>query len=274
MPNWVQTNLTITGPTDQLDTLAQILSGNNFSFKEIIPMPPPLDIPAGSDTDMALIYTCYEKYGAAVTDVPDSILKDIDEFGFAGLWDPENERIAADAQDVYENKIYEAKKALSELKDGTSDFTIPKASAETPLTVPVLNKRSFSVVGEMMRANILNYGSSTWYNWCRKNWGTKWDASDVEFRQEENSHAISLSFQTAWSVPMPIIEAMSKMYPKLEFNGEYADENIGSNCGRFTLQNGNGSVVKPSKVDLAIRLACDVWGYDADEYLGENDKEE
>jgi len=54
------------------------------------------------------------------------------------------------------------------------------------------------------------------YEWCVQNWGTKWNFGDVEIQDKEN--ALDYSFTTAWSVPMPILFKMSKMFPNLIFN--------------------------------------------------------
>lgn len=71
-------------------------------------------------------------------------------------------------------------------------------------------------------------------DFARKVWGTKWNAC-------EQSHDVSLgaaSFETAWSCPHGVLEALSKRFPDEEIAVEFADEDIGSNCGSFTLKNG------------------------------------
>ena len=53
-----------------------------------------------------------------------------------------------------------------------------------------------------------------WYDWRLENWGTKWDASDIDWQGlEENDNGtvtIHLSFQTAWSPPEGIFDALNK----------------------------------------------------------------
>lgn len=70
------------------------------------------------------------------------------------------------------------------------------------------------------------------YEWCRDHWGTKWDAYDIGFDYD------SVYFQTAWSTPLPIWAELSKRFPDLRLEVEYADEDIGSNCGRLAYMNG------------------------------------
>ena len=37
---------------------------------------------------------------------------------------------------------------------------------------------------------------------------------------------------TAWSAPIPVIKKLSEMYPNIELTLEFADEDLGQNCGR------------------------------------------
>ena len=71
-------------------------------------------------------------------------------------------------------------------------------------------------------------------DFARDAWGTKWNACD-------SSHDIGLGeakFDTAWSFPTPVMLKLSENFPDDEIAIEYADEDIGSNCGRMTLKGG------------------------------------
>lgn len=57
------------------------------------------------------------------------------------------------------------------------------------------------------------------YDWCCKNWGTKWDAVDPEVLIGENN--ATFYFESAWTPPTPVIKALTKMYPSLRFDHEY-----------------------------------------------------
>ena len=61
-----------------------------------------------------------------------------------------------------------------------------------------------------------------WYHWRVHNWGTKWDL-DEEAVQEilEDENCLILEFDTAWSPPVPLVEAICKLFPQLEFQLEY-----------------------------------------------------
>lgn len=68
-----------------------------------------------------------------------------------------------------------------------------------------------------------------WYDWHCAFWGTKWGAYDCYTEISEDS--ITFVFSTAWSYPSPIIEKL-KLFG-LDFELKYADEDLGSNCGRI-----------------------------------------
>lgn len=79
-------------------------------------------------------------------------------------------------------------------------------------------------------------GKNNWYDWRIANWGTKWNCygytSETEFEDGK------LKFLTAWAASHPILQKLSEMYPDIKFEHEWADEDIGNNCGRFVYYNG------------------------------------
>lgn len=75
-------------------------------------------------------------------------------------------------------------------------------------------------------------GEKNWYGWNIKNWGTKWNAYEVSWNFDE------VLFQTAWSIPDPVLLEISKKFPEQTVLVEYADEDSGSNCGIIRLKNG------------------------------------
>lgn len=64
-----------------------------------------------------------------------------------------------------------------------------------------------------------------WYIWNCNNWGTKWNAYDAELRSDTE-----LKFATAWSVPEPVIAALSLKYPDEEILIESIDEGWNFAC--------------------------------------------
>ena len=59
--------------------------------------------------------------------------------------------------------------------------------------------------------------TNNWYNWNSTEWGTKWDACRPETVWEDAS-SIQYTFDTAWSMPEPVFEAMVAQHPKLKFD--------------------------------------------------------
>lgn len=72
-----------------------------------------------------------------------------------------------------------------------------------------------------------------WNPWACDHWGTKWNA------YQQNISENALKFETAWRTPKPVFEALSSQKPYAKFIIEYADEDIGRNCGRLVYQGGN-----------------------------------
>lgn len=113
-----------------------------------------------------------------------------------------------------------------------------------------------------VKHNLDNYGCPTWYDWSIKNWGTKWDTYDGYSNDDT-----SCCFQTAWSTPFPAMVALSKMLPDCEIEVEYADEDYGSNCGRYTLKNGEVITSYQPDGEEALMFSLEVWGEDYEEYM-------
>ena len=66
---------------------------------------------------------------------------------------------------------------------------------------------------------------NNWYNWNNKYWGCKWDSSDTEMEYDEKSpKSVVYRFQTPWSIPEPVFEAMVEQFPKLKFSFECEEE--------------------------------------------------
>lgn len=79
----------------------------------------------------------------------------------------------------------------------------------------------------------LKYGASDWYDWCVKNWGTKWGCCNMEianftFSEINNQSYALMVYDTAWA---PGDECLSdhlfSKYPKLEFFIRYSETGMG-----------------------------------------------
>lgn len=119
--------------------------------------------------------------------------------------------------------------------------------------------------------NIVKYGYPSWYGWSVDHWGTKWNAYDI-VKQDDGTH---IQFQTAWATPEPVINALSKMFPENTFHMDYADEDIGSNCGKYAYKNGEliEGWMPDSGSEEARQFACEVHGYDYEEEFAEEEED-
>lgn len=66
-------------------------------------------------------------------------------------------------------------------------------------------------------------GYTDWYRWNIDHWGTKWGSYEVEFEEPEGG-VFEFLFQSAWSPPLPVFEALVKLYPSLTFDIKCFDE--------------------------------------------------
>jgi hypothetical protein len=77
-------------------------------------------------------------------------------------------------------------------------------------------------------AHDLKFTGNGWYDWNNREWGTKWDASDVSvddtFKDGKGNASVSITFETAWGIPEPVFHAMVKQHPTLDFNFECEEE--------------------------------------------------
>jgi len=103
-------------------------------------------------------------------------------------------------------------------------------------------------------SNAKNSSNSDWYSWANKNWGTKWDCYDEQLIHDENGTCYS--FDTAWSPPVAWFSKVSRKFPHLKFNVEWAEE--GGEGGAFMFQGG--------ELFYSTRMSDEQWksfmGYD------------
>ena len=72
-----------------------------------------------------------------------------------------------------------------------------------------------------------------WWNWRNENWGTKWnlvpdhDGDLTAYKTvEDGEDFIMLEFDTAWSPPEGIYEAIVEKYPDLSVNWFYREDGV------------------------------------------------
>ena len=114
--------------------------------------------------------------------------------------------------------------------------------------------------------NLYKYNAPTWYEWCNDNWNTKWNACGYD-ENTDYSDSDFIWFQTAWSTPIPVIKKLSEMYPNIELTLEFADEDLGQNCGEMKFKDGDiFEEYIPQTGKEAIEFAAKVWEYDLSDF--------
>ena len=102
-----------------------------------------------------------------------------------------------------------------------------------PLKLPdgsTVQKPIFSFLNIFYPDSSIDYNKEAWSSWNISYWGCKWDvrASDeglqsTELQQEDE--LLLYRFESPWSPPIIGIQRLAQIYPHLEFNLEYEEEN-------------------------------------------------
>ena len=113
-------------------------------------------------------------------------------------------------------------------------------------------------------------GHASWFSWAYENWGTKWDVDgDGLGILDDSPTGITLAWDTAWSLAAPALEKLWRFLDgKCSISGEFADEDIGSNCGTFSVENGECDIEPPED---PVQFALDMWDIDQKEWEEEDD---
>ena len=97
----------------------------------------------------------------------------------------------------------------------------------------------------------LEHGADNWYDWRVNNWGTKWDIDADSFYQNElvkvtdNTGKLNLAFDTAWSPPEGIYNAIVDQ-EKLGVNAYYYEPGCDF-AGHY--YDGHDDCISPSEQD-------------------------
>lgn len=62
-----------------------------------------------------------------------------------------------------------------------------------------------------------------WYKWNTENWGTKWDASNIQLTQK------TITFDTAWCYPKQVLDKMAEDNYDMEFIVKAREDGCGIN---------------------------------------------
>lgn len=217
MPNWVQNNIYLHGSDEDIKKVLELVKSeeSEFDFNKIIPMPKELEIASSSLNELGIVCFLSNRLTIPFEQLDKHCLGYVTNM-FDSNW----------ARTIYDERLPDRRDEFDKLYE----------------------------IGKVCCENIRKYGYMDWYDWCRDNWGTKWNSCEVYI--EDNC----ISFQTAWSVPDPIFEAFAYICDEynVTFDGEYADENRGYNTGHISSENGITGYKDNSHE--ALRAYIDLWG--------------
>jgi hypothetical protein len=97
------------------------------------------------------------------------------------------------------------------------------------------------------------YGSEDWYDWQCNNWGTKWDAFDIDFDIDIENNDVSYNFNTAWSPITHFLQNIATKYPLLTFELYYEEPGAGF-CGDFEVE--GGEITNDDEREFVDRRCC------------------
>ncbi len=102
------------------------------------------------------------------------------------------------------------------------------------------------------KENIDRFGHGSWYGWCKQHWGTKWNAEDSAVTLEPQQLVVTFTATNAF--PKPVVSALSRKWPELDFKVLYVDEYL--RWGRdFSIRNGKETAkVKRSPSEVATLM--------------------
>lgn len=243
MPNWVLNELTIKGNNEIIAACLNFCKSDEstFDFNQIIPMPKELNFTKTPIDKRAIKYYLTTLSDEEVTNVR-NILQRVPDILFGTL----------------DKAIQAANYPAFSTKYGNED------------------KKEWISLAKTLINNCDKYGFPTWYEWSCYNWGAKWNASEIRICDIHGETIVF--FDTAWSCAYPVVKRLSEKFPDLSFTISYADEDIGNNCGEYTFVNGveqpggfhydyHELKDNPTLEEKAIRFACDVWSWDPEEFL-------
>lgn len=119
----------------------------------------------------------------------------------------------------------DAFQALLKTGEGDFDFNlfIPYPSKYEELDMLREQAEKDGVEWDKLPKDGYNQGG---YDWCIENWGTKWNAYEASI-ERTSDESMSGWFDTAWSPPLGVLQAMSEKFPDIKFELNYSEEGMG-----------------------------------------------
>jgi hypothetical protein len=195
MPNHVTTRCTVTGPAADVAAfrtrcIVPVDGSDQFDFNAVIPMP---EILRGTEDGTRAEEGAALLLAAGSRGAPYATL---------GLYDHQIAYIRGEAGLPRDASISDVARAFLEKHPDWREH------------------------GEKRLRAVVETGFVSWYSWSIDKWGTKWGAYSFAIDEEEPGR-LAVKFDTAWSFPTPVFDALVEQYPTLTFDCLTFDE--GSN---------------------------------------------
>lgn len=117
-------------------------------------------------------------------------------------------------------------KQFAELIQGISNDSEQPFDFNRVIPMPEELRNTGAPNRENAQEMIAKHGFSDWYEWSCAKWGTKWNACDVTFTLNSPTE-LYLSFNTAWSPPIPVIDKIAELFPFATIEHKYEEEGMG-----------------------------------------------
>lgn len=231
MPNWVRNRVIAEDPAKLKELLLN--EKGEVDFNKVIPMPQDLMISAGSNSYQMPTAKVFVDYHKKQLEDQAIIDKELDKLFDESL-----------TQREFLRKVLTTHIALQVISNVKGWDR---------------NSKDFNSNVEQFVAGYYNfqkYGYTDWYEWSRKEWGTKWNASNTQDCGDV------IEFETAWCMPYKVFEALAVKLD-MPVRVQYADEDLGSNCGLvdFVANPDTNEVDCFELLGESVELANDTWGY-------------
>ena len=258
MPNWVSNKVKFSGRGEEI--LTKVISyidmkcGENswkeelFDFEKIVPMPKELNLTSGGIQKESILYALTFKTDEEREKIY-KILKETETSFYGNYFN----KFFKNIENINDKEKLE--QLAKQFKKDKRQDTFEKIDYDG------LGIKTLKDLGNRYIQNVIDYGSDTWYDWSCANWGTKWNSNNTYVVSDDE-----VEFDTAWSCPIEVLKALSKQYADIEIYVEYADEDLGNNCGYFTLK--DGEFIEEVDMNGDIEFAMEVKGY-SEEYKEE-----
>jgi hypothetical protein len=116
-------------------------------------------------------------------------------------------------------RVYGDEADLSAFKELVSNLNVEDADQRLfdfnkVLPMPKELEGTVAPVAKPDQQLIEKFGYDNWYDWRTANWGTKWNASEVEVVCDEGD-MVEYNFATAWGPPNGVYLALANRFPNL-----------------------------------------------------------